>query len=118
MDPREKLKLEAEASVDGLRDANADFLDHLGATFGDGRFMAAAALLRGGMPGRRPVDDATALQYAETVLRVGMAASIHKACEKAAKLYAPPHQVPAMRDRLRKKLRTKLNNSEDSKSTA
>lgn len=92
----------------------ADLCAALAERSGDGRFQTAAAILRGNRAGRRPTDDAKPLIYAEGLLRAGLEASTHKACERAAELYAPPHQVETTRDRLRKKLRTKLINSEDS----
>lgn len=85
----------------------------LASSTGDGRFKVAAAILAGKRPGRRPTDDSSALSYAEGLVRSGLVSNIHKACERAAELFAPTHQVETTRDRLRRKLRTKLNTSQD-----
>lgn len=82
---------------------------------GDGRLRTASAILTGKRSGRKATDDSKALDYAESLFKTGMASSIYKACESAATIYAPMHQVKTMRDRLRKKLRTKLKIYEDSK---
>lgn len=107
------LRRDHSEKIATLREATADMLDHLANSVPDGRFRSAAAMLRGHLPGRRSTDDAKALEYAESLVKTGMARSIHKACERAAQMYSPAYQVKTMRDRLRKKLRVKLNNYED-----
>lgn len=107
----EELRL--RLSVAELRAANADFLDHLGGMFGDGRFRAAAALLRGRRAGRPPVDDASAVAYAEKLIRSGIAKSSNSAADMAAKVFSPPHYHSATKDRIRRKLMAKLIKSKD-----
>ncbi|QBK30775.1 hypothetical protein [Roseitalea porphyridii] len=96
-----------------LRADAADLLEVTARLFEDGRFASAAAMLRGERAGRRPVDDARPLAYAERLLRTGVAGSANRAAEMAAAYFATESGFEATRDRLRKKLRTKLNNSED-----
>jgi len=81
---------------------------------GDGRLRTAAAILTGKHSGRKATDDTRALEYAEGLFKTGVARSLHRACERAAQLYAPAHQIDTMRDRLRKKLRRQLDKSEAS----
>lgn len=96
-----------------MRLALAEYCDAMSDLTNDGRWRSAAAILCGGRPGRNQVDDSAALAYARALLTSGVASSCHRACSMAAKLFAPSHQIPATRDRLRKKLRTKPINSED-----
>lgn len=103
----DRLRAAFDDKLADLRDASADVLDHIAAAAGDVRFKTAAAVLRGRRVGRRSIDDTAALAYAEKLLRLDMVRSPHQACESAAKVFAMPHQIPAMRDRLRKKFRTK-----------
>lgn len=103
----ERLRADFDDKLSELRDASADMLCHIADKLDDGRFRAAAAILRGRRVGRRSIDDTAALAYAEKLLRLDMVRSPHQACESAAKVFAMPHQIPAMRDRLRRKFRTK-----------
>ncbi|EAQ35616.1 hypothetical protein NB311A_17609 [Nitrobacter sp. Nb-311A] len=80
---------------------------------GDGRLRTASAILTGKHSGRKAIDDTKALEYAEGLFKAGVSQSVHRACERAAQLYAPAHQVDTMRDRLRRKLRRKLDKSEE-----
>lgn len=74
---------------------------------GDGRWRRAAGVLLGTNVGRREVDDAAALRYARGLMAAGIANSPHRASSMAAQMFAPPHQVETVRDRLRRKLRRK-----------
>jgi len=107
-----ELKARLQEATDTLREANADWLAHLADQFGDPRFRMAAGILRGKRPGRKPAADEHPLSYAKALLRTGIARSEHDAAKRAAKLFANRPYVPATTDRLRKKLRRKLNNSE------
>lgn len=98
--------------VDSLRATIAGLLDEMADAAGDKRFRSAAAMVRGNPAGRQRKDDAQALEYAEALLAMGAASSPHRACAMTAEVFAPSEQVEAMRDRIRKKLRTKLNTSE------
>jgi hypothetical protein len=104
----DELKAKLETSVAELRDANADWLDHLAERLEDSRFRSAAAMLRGNPPGRRAADDEKAVNHAMRLLQTGFAQSSHDAARKAARLYAEPHYMRAATDRIRKKLRSKL----------
>jgi hypothetical protein len=88
------------------RERLAELCRVFAARTGDGRLRTAAAILSGKKPGRRPIDDEKALAYVATLLKTGIAESEHDACERAAIVYAPAHQVETMRDRLRRKFRT------------
>ncbi len=103
----------ASDPVEELRTTVAGLLEEMAAEAGDNRFRAAAAMIRGRRPGRQRKDDTAALEYAASLITMGLATSIHRACERAAIMFAPSHQVETMRDRLRRKLRTKLIMSED-----
>jgi hypothetical protein len=107
----EELKL--DAAMAALREANAEFLDFLAGQFNDGRFRSAAAMLRGHRAGRQPIQDDEALVYAERLLRLGFARSANDAARQAANIYASSSYRDAARDRLRRKLRTKLVKSKD-----
>lgn len=107
-----KLRQRQGKALDRLRAETSDFLDYMGSQVDDARFRSAAAMLRGKKAGRPSVDDETALQLAESYLKSGIARTVHRAATLAA-LYKPSHQVDTTRDRLRRKLRTKLNKSED-----
>lgn len=96
-----------------MRAALADYCDQMANLTNDGRWRQAAGALRGRGAGRRPVDDEAPLAYVEALLASGMAGSLHRACGIAAQMYAASHQVDTMRDRLRRKFRTKPINSED-----
>lgn len=100
-------------TLDRLRAETSDFLEYMGSQVNDARFRSAAAMLRGKRAGRPSVDDAAALQQAESYLATGIARTAYEAATFAARYYAPSHQVETMRDRLRKKLRRKLIKSED-----
>lgn len=107
-DEIDTLRANFDTALSTLREANADFLNHLATTLGDGRFRAAAAMLRGAKPGRPAIDDTKALELAESLIKTGVSPSVHKACTRAAKMLGTSLQVETTRDRLRKKLRTKL----------
>lgn len=96
-----------------LRATVAELLEEMAEATGDGRFRTAAAMVRGARGGRRAKDDTEALQYAAGLFNANLVESRHRACEMAAVLFAPSHQVETMRDRLRRKLRRELFKSED-----
>lgn len=100
--------------IEILRDQVAALLDEMAEAAGDARFRSASAMVRGGRGGRRSKDDSKALEYAAGLLSMRMVNSKYRACEMAAVMFAPSHQVETMRDRLRRKLRTKPVKSEDS----
>lgn len=99
--------------VDELRRTVSDLLDQMAAATEDRRFRSAAAMVRGQRGGRRKYDDSKPLEYAETLLAMNAATTVNRACEMTAIVFAPAHQVETMRDRLRRKLRTKLVKSKD-----
>lgn len=87
-----------------VRSGIADLCELLAVRLDDGRFKSAAAMLRGNKSGRRKIDDAPMIRYAQGLLASGLAKSPHRACEQAAILYCRSHEVASTRDRLRKKL--------------
>lgn len=99
--------------VENLRGQVASLLNEMADATDDARFRSAAAMLKGKPTGRRQCDDSQALDYARALLATKIAPSVYRACTMAAVLFAPSHQVETMRDRLRKKFRTKLVKSED-----
>ncbi len=87
-----------------LRARLAALADKSGAATGDERFARAAGVLRGKPAGRRAVDDAEALAYAEAMLDAGLARSKNAACTQAAIMYSPTSiAIDATRARLLKK---------------
>lgn len=74
---------------------------------GEQCFEDAARRLIGPRPGRRPVDDSAALDYAKSLLEAKLASSPYAACSRAAVLYSGNQQIATTRERLRKKFRAK-----------
>jgi hypothetical protein len=86
-----------------LLKSTAEMLDYLGKLTGDGRFRQARGILQGRPIGRRVIDDEQALEMAASLVDAGLAKSKNAACIRAAKHYAPPWGVNAMRARLMRK---------------
>jgi hypothetical protein len=101
------------SQADEFRGTVAKLLEDMAAATRDARFSSAAAMVRGRRNGRRCRDDTKALDYAAALLAMKAATSPYKACEMAAVMFAPEHQVATMRDRLRRKFRTQIFKSED-----
>ena len=84
----EARRLALRDALEALRRSSAEMLDVLAAETNDSRFRIAAGILRGAKGGRKPVDDAGALAYAEAQLEAGLVKSRHAACRRAAWLFA------------------------------
>ena len=78
---------------------------HICASLGhtDSRFRVAAGVLAGRRPGRRAVDDSALLDQVSALVGTGL--SVRSACRFVARMTAPHHQVNAVCDRLRRKVR-------------
>jgi hypothetical protein len=94
--------------ADDLRRAAAEVLTGLADLTGDARFRRAAGIVKGRCAGRPKHDDDDALALVRHLLETRAARSCRAACSLAAAMFcARSHQVPAMRDRLQRKLRQK-----------
>jgi hypothetical protein len=96
--------LEAVA-VDSVA-AIVDELEGLADQTGEARFRHAAALVRGDSGAGRPAsDDTIALARVAALLGDSPGRSAWSACHSVARRMAPPLQVRAMAERLRRKFR-------------
>lgn len=93
----------------------ADACDGIADLTGDARFRRASGVLRGKPMGRRPVDDAQALELARSFIAAGLARSPTDAARRAAVLTSPPHQIESTVRRLLKKLCDEKLKSQDVK---
>lgn len=103
----------SEKFVGELREALASVLDVLSAGMGDPRFASAAALLRGGLPGRKSIDDSRALAVMERLIESKTSRSVENAAMSVAVTLRGEHSPDAAKARLARKFRERKRNTTD-----